>query len=133
PLGSDAPAQMLSVTCAGAARSRPVAMNGVIEGFYGRPWTWPERAKVVRAMGALGASTYFYAPKDDPLHRASWRTPYDAVGIAEFETLADLGRAVGVNVVYGISPGADIDPSNANDVDALVAKIAAMGAVGIRD
>ena len=27
---------------------------GVIEGFYGRPWTWHEREKVVLGMGALG-------------------------------------------------------------------------------
>ena len=29
-----------------------------------------ERAKVVRAMAALGLDTYVYAPKDDPYHRA---------------------------------------------------------------
>jgi len=134
PLGSDAPAQTVSVTCTGAARARPTGgVHGVIEGFYGRPWTWDERAKVVRAMGALGMDTYFYAPKDDPQHRDSWRTPYDAAAIARFAALADLARTVGVNVVYGISPGQDIEPAKPADVDALVGKIAAMAKAGIRD
>ena len=51
----------------------PLQMNGVIEGFYGTPWTWDERALVCRGIAAAGGDTYVYAPKDDPLHRDRWR------------------------------------------------------------
>ncbi len=136
PLGSDAASATVSVTCDGPALGRPpsTAIHGVIEGFYGRPWTWPEREKIVRAMGALGLDTYIYAPKNDALHRDTWRAPYDATTLAHFKALADLGRGVGVNVVYAISPGQDIDPAKQADVDALLAKMAAMASgASIRD
>ncbi len=46
----------------------PIA--GVIEGFYGRPWTWAERAAVAVELAGWGMTDYVYAPKDDPKHRA---------------------------------------------------------------
>ena len=33
---------------------------------------------------------YVYAPKDDPKHRATWRTPYDADELAGFATLVEF-------------------------------------------
>lgn len=130
-----APAKV-SVTCDGAARARPAPgpIHGVIEGFYGRPWTWPERAKIVTAMGALGMDTYIYAPKNDPLHRDRWRDPYDAATLDEFRDLATIGRGTGVNVVWAVSPGLDIDPSSPSDVAALTGKVATLAEeAGIRD
>ena len=53
------------------------AVSGIIEGFYGRPWTWDERAEVMRFCHDRGMRHYVYAPKDDPKHRAEWRSPYD--------------------------------------------------------
>jgi MYXO-CTERM domain-containing protein len=135
-IGTQDPPASVSVTCTGTAKARPAAgpIHGVIEGFYGRPWTWPERMKVVRAMGALGMDTYIYAPKDDPRHRAHWRDAYEAADMDRFRDLASLGRGVGVNVVWAISPGLDIDPSSQADIDALTGKVAAMaGGAGIRD
>ena len=49
--------------------------GGVIEGFYGKPWTRQERSQVFAWMAASGLQTYFYAPKDDPHHRSIWRQP----------------------------------------------------------
>ncbi len=126
----------VTVACEGEALSRPPAgpIHGVIEGFYGRPWTWHEREKVVLGMGALGLDTYVYAPKEDPKHRDAWREPYDAAAMGHFKDLADLGRGVGVNVVWAISPGKDVDPAEQADVEALLAKVSAMADdAGIRD
>jgi hyaluronoglucosaminidase len=136
PLAGGGPATSASVTCTGPAAARPPAGSsvGVVEGFYGRPWTWPEREKLVRAMGALGLRTYLYAPKNDPKHRDRWREPYDSQLIARFARLASLGTAVGVEVVYAVSPGADIDAGSTSDFEALEAKVEAMRAqAGIRD
>ena len=53
-------------------------LSGVIEGFYGQPWTASERLQLFDWMVAWGLGTYFYAPKDDLHHRALWREPYSA-------------------------------------------------------
>ncbi|MBA3846880.1 MAG: beta-N-acetylglucosaminidase domain-containing protein, partial [Planctomycetes bacterium] len=50
--------------------------SGVIEGFYGQPWSAAERVQLFDWMAAWGLNTYLYAPKDDLHHRASWREPY---------------------------------------------------------
>jgi len=57
---------------AGAATPRHHA-SGVIEGFYGAPWSWRERQHMVKTMAALGLGAYVYGPKLDPKHRAKWR------------------------------------------------------------
>ena len=49
---------------------------GVIEGFYGRPWSWDQRKDLFRTMRQFGMNAYMYAPKDDLKHRAHWREPY---------------------------------------------------------
>ena len=48
-------------------------LAGVIEGFYGQPWTGAERIQLFTWMATWGLNTYFYAPKDDLKHRALWR------------------------------------------------------------
>ena len=59
-------------------------MRGIIEGFYGRPWTWEERRHVGGVLAAAGMDTYVYAPKDDPLHRERWREPYPDAELRAF-------------------------------------------------
>ncbi len=38
---------------------------GLIEGFYGRMWSWDDRMDWCRFLGAQKADFYLYAPKDD--------------------------------------------------------------------
>ncbi|MCB1015823.1 MAG: beta-N-acetylglucosaminidase domain-containing protein [Acidimicrobiales bacterium] len=54
----------------------PWDIRGLIEGFYGRPWSWDERCAVARFVAERGMTHYVYAPKDDPRHRERWRDPY---------------------------------------------------------
>lgn len=49
---------------------------GVIEGFYGRPWTTEQRKDLFRKLKSMGMDSYMYAPKDDYKHRAYWREMY---------------------------------------------------------
>src|SRR5882762_9841033 len=51
-------------------------LAGVIEGFYGQPWTPAERFELFDRMASWGLNTYVYAPKDDFNHRAVWREHY---------------------------------------------------------
>jgi protein O-GlcNAcase/histone acetyltransferase len=97
-------------------------LSGVIEGFYGPPWTPAERRQLFDQLGAAGLNTYLYAPKDDLKHRALWRERYSD---AEAGVLADAiagCRACGLGFVYGISPGLDIRYAREADGAALLAR-----------
>ncbi len=126
----------VSVTCDGEAAKGPTttALHGVVEGFYGRPWPFRDRAKVVRAMAALGLDPYVYAPKDAVKHRASWRERYTDAEVGDFRALAEVAKASGIRVVYAISPGLDINAASSADRDALLGKVAQVRkGAGIRD
>ena len=55
---------------------------GVIEGFYGAPWSAAERLRLFDWMASWGLNTYLYAPKDDLHHRAIWREPLTSKSIS---------------------------------------------------
>ena len=102
---------------------------GVIEGFYGPPWTWELRHEVASWCAERGMRDYVYAPKDDPKHREDWRAPYDAAELAGFERFAGDGAlALG----FAISPGLSIDCDSPDDRAALAAKVDQVIGVGAR-
>ena len=41
-------------------------IRGVVEGFYGKPWSHQQRIKALRHFGDFNFNTYFIAPKDVP-------------------------------------------------------------------
>lgn len=110
---------------------RAVPLRGVIEGFYGTPWTPEARLATVELLGAHGMNAYVYAPKDDPLHRAAWREPYGADAASHFADLAAAGAGAGVEIGWALSPGLDVDYGSATDRDALATKLEAVRALGI--
>jgi hyaluronoglucosaminidase len=112
--------------------SSPFAHRGVIEGFYGPPYAHEDRLWLIDRLGAWGMNRYIYAPKDDPLHRAEWRTPYAAAALAEFRELVERGHAVGVEVGFAVSPGLSIEYASADDVRALQTKFLAFADCGAR-
>ncbi len=103
-----------------------LAFAGVVEGFYGRLWTADERIELAQFCAEQGMRDWLYAPKDDPKHRADWRTPYDATELDGFRRfVSDSGLRLG----FGISPGLSIDYGLDSDRAALAEKIAsAIGA-----
>jgi hyaluronoglucosaminidase len=107
----------------GAQRMADVfAHRGIIEGFYGPPYRHADRLWLVDKLGAWGMNRYVYAPKEDPLHRAEWRTPYEAAAMREFGELVARGAAAGVAVGFAVSPGLTIEYGSATDVRQLQAK-----------
>lgn len=77
---------------------------GVVEGFYGRPWSFEARRRVIELLAETGLQTYAYAPKSDPSHRAKWWAPLEARELASFEDLASCARDKQVRFIYGIAP-----------------------------
>lgn len=106
--------------------------SGVIEGFFGRPYSFEERRALFLFTGRAGLDTYIYAPKEDPFHRDRWRDPYPADYLAHFQELATLGLDTGVRFVFAIAPGLDYDPA-ADDLTVLIDKLDTIRTTGVRD
>ena len=114
-----------------APSASPFAVRGVIEGFYGNPWTHEQRMEMVGFLAGHGMNTFVYGPKDDPLVRRQWRDAYDGEALARLAELVDRCARRGITFVYCVSPGLSIRYSSATDLDALVAKLTSVGALGV--
>ncbi len=104
--------------------------RGVVEGFYGPRYSRAERLALVQRIGGWGMNRYVYAPKDDPLHRSEWRTPYPPDERRHFGDLVERGGRAGVQVGFAVSPGLTIEYGRARDVSDLVAKFADFAELG---
>lgn len=96
---------------------------GVIEGFYGRPWTLDQRLELFSWMQAWGMNTYMYGPKDDLKMRAAWRELYSEAELAELMLLLSHCQQKKLRFVYTIAPGLDIAYADEADLQALKRKI----------
>ena len=119
--GSVGPKQIIEIPSRGVPT---LSTSGVVEGFYGRPWSHSERRAMLSFLGRIGLGLYIYGPKNDPLHRDEWRIPYDDEAVAKFTELLHLGRAVGVTFSFGISPGKDMVMDDPDERATLMAKLA---------
>ena len=77
---------------------------GIIEGFYGKPWTWGERSGYVPFMRRHGFKTYIYAPKADAFMRRRWREPMPASLETKLARLAAELHNAGCGFGIGFSP-----------------------------
>lgn len=96
--------------------------GGVIEGFYGRPWSASERSTLLDWMVRFGLKTYFHAPKDDPHHRTLWRVPLPVAEADGLEARIAACRDRGIDLVFAIHPGLDIRYGSERDVALLIAR-----------
>lgn len=108
-----------------------VKHRGVVEGFYGTPWSHEHRLRQLDFYGRHKMNVYIYGPKDDPYHRDHWRDPYPEAEAARIQQLVERANARGVHFYWAIHPGIDIKWTDA-DRDALVAKLEKMYALGVR-
>ncbi len=104
-------------------------MHGIIEGFYGPPWTWQERHHVATVLAEAGMDVYVHAPKGDPHHRERWRDPYPRDELEEFEAFAGAGHLrLGVTV----GPGLTMDTEDPAERALLLAKCQQLVSTGAR-
>lgn len=106
--------------------------RGVVEGFYGTPWSHKVRLSLIDFYGKSKLDTYIYGPKDDPYHSSpNWRLPYpekEANNIKELVAACNRNR---VDFVWAIHPGQDIK-WNEEDYKNLVNKFDMMYQLGVR-
>ena len=117
---------------AGSAMARTSPFRGVVEGYYGRPWSGDARRDVIRFLGRHGMNAFVYGPKNDPYHRDRWREPYPADALADLRTTAAVARRARVRFIYALSPALDVCYACDNDFDALTAKLAQLARARIR-
>jgi hypothetical protein len=106
---------------------------GLIEGFYGRPWTAAARAETIAFLQPHGYGLYLYAPKADPYLRRRWREPFP---VADAEGLAALSahcRGLGVRFGVGLSPYEIYRSFDDADRADLARKLAELDALGVSD
>jgi len=108
-------------------------LAGVIEGFYGPPWSEAERTEVLGWMRQWGLNTYFYGPKDDLHHRIFWRTPYADADVAVIGRLIRACQDHGIRFIYALGPGLDVRYNDPSDREALRARFAQLLELGCQD
>ena len=109
-----------------------VRYRGVVEGFYGTPWSHQARLSQLKFYGKNKMNTYIYGPKDDPYHSApNWRLPYPDKEAAQLQELVAVANENEVDFVWAIHPGQDIK-WNKEDRDLLLAKFEKMYQLGVR-
>ncbi|MGO4595703.1 protein O-GlcNAcase [Leifsonia sp. 2TAF2] len=109
-----------------------LAWRGVVEGFYGEPWSHADRLAWFERGGAIGLNHYLYAPKDDPWHRDEWREPYPEPRLHDLAVLNQAASERGVTFVYAISPGLSMRFEDDAEHEALAAKCRQLLDAGIR-
>ncbi|TKS65773.1 Protein O-GlcNAcase [Collichthys lucidus] len=120
---AEAPGPVEESSIAVEATGHRKFISGVVEGFYGRPWTMEQRKELFRRQQKWGLNTYLYAPKDDYKHRMFWRELYSVEEAEQLMTLIGAAKEHGIEFIYAISPGLDITFSNQKEVTALKRKL----------
>lgn len=106
---------------------------GLIEGYYGRAWSWSERAQVVERLAPHGYRFHLYAPKAALSLRRRWREPMPAEERTAIASHAAHCRRHGVRFGLGLSPHDFDDRSGSTDWQALEAWLRQADGIGIDD
>jgi hypothetical protein len=129
---------LISVIAGGCVAGEPreparFEQVGVVEGFYGPPWSQEDRLDLLRFMGRVGLTHYYYAPKEDPYHLSRWREPYPPDSYRYLGELVSVAADVGVTFVYAVSPGGSMVYSDSTDYGELLAKLDRVAELGVTD
>ena len=117
------------------AQKNSIPLRGVVEGFYGKPWSNEQRKDMLRFLGEQGFNAYIYAPKNDPYHKARWREFYPADEMNELAQVVATANESGVEFIYALSPGADLKYEGAEwftERRRMLAKLESLYKIGIR-
>lgn len=107
-----------------------MAVRGVVEGFYGNPWSFEDRRLQFEFYGENKLNTYIYGPKDDPWHHSRWFEPYPPDRAAELRGLVDAAKANRVKFVWAMHPSNSI--ASADDRTKALRKFNQMYDLGVR-
>ena len=121
-----------------------VKNRGIIEGYYGVPYSAEVTKDLFRFMTRYKMNTYMYGAKSDPYHSRYWGDPYPTtitedqqrIGYLNQDMMRDITKVASetkVNFIWAIHPGKAF--ANAEDpqvLDKIMAKFESMHELGVR-
>lgn len=108
-----------------------VSERGLVEGYYGNPYSESDRMNLFEFFGRQKMNTYIYGPKDDVYHKQLWREPYPEEQGKKIAEYAAAAKANKVDFVWAIHPGVDIRWNREDSIN-IVNKLKMMYDLGIR-
>jgi hyaluronoglucosaminidase len=117
----------------GTTPERTFAVRGVIEGFYGPPWSHEERLDFLKFMADHGMNMFVFSPKDEPLLRYDWAETPDEAWMKSIQELRTRAANLGIRFAIAISPGLSIRYSDQEDRSRLISKLRFFADMGVRD
>ena len=121
-----------------------VKNRGIIEGYYGVPYTAEVTKDLFRFMARYKMNSYMYGAKSDPYHSRYWGDPYPPtiseeqlhIGYLTQDMMRDITRVAHetkVNFIWAIHPGkAFADGEDPQVLDKIMAKFESMHRLGVR-
>lgn len=106
---------------------------GVIEGYFGRPWSHEDRRQVVTRLRDLGYSWFHYAPKADAFLRRRWREPHPSAALADLMDLSAHCRRLGMRFGVGLSPYELYRDFTGTAQAEFIARIGVLDEIGLDD
>ncbi|HSJ13840.1 MAG TPA: beta-N-acetylglucosaminidase domain-containing protein [Longimicrobiales bacterium] len=106
---------------------------GLIEGFYGPPWSWAERTATLAFLAPHGYRSYLYAPKGDAFLRRRWQEPHAPETAERLAALAAHCRSAGIRFGIGLSPYDAFRDFDATARAALARKLAFCDELAVED
>lgn len=108
-----------------------VPQRGLVEGYYGNPYSKENRMGIFEMFGRQKMNVYIYGPKDDAYHKSKWREEYPAAQAAQITEYVNAAKANKIEFVWAIHPGEDIQWNNTDRAN-IVNKLKAMCKLGVR-
>ena len=118
--------------------------RGIIEGYYGVPYSAEVTKDLFRFMARYKMNTYMYGAKSDPYHSRYWAEPYPTeiseeqknIGFLSQDMLREItevSHATKVNFIWAIHPGvAFTDAADENVNSRIMDKFESMYGLGVR-
>lgn len=118
--------------------------RGIIEGYYGVPYSEEVTEDLFRFMARYKMNSYMYGAKSDPYHSRYWEKPYPKTITPEqkktgmmtqdmMRNMAKVATENKVNFIWAIHPGTSFfDVSNDSVLDRIMEKYESMYSLGIR-
>lgn len=116
--------------------------RGLVEGYYGYPYSIEVKKDLMRFMMRYKMNTYLYGAKSDPYHSNNWKDAYPA-SITEqqkkngwlsqdmIREITEMSAATKVNFIWAIHPGSNFI-SSSTVVSDIMGKYDKMYKLGVR-
>ena len=105
---------------------------GIVEGYYGQPWSWRARQETIAHLAGHGFGFFIYAPKADAFLRKRWREDHPPQTAEPMRRLAARCGELGVRFGVGLSPYELYLDFNDTARAFLTRKLASFDALGVK-